>query len=80
MAIVFLVAIVVFGAAGYAIGRTKNRAAQGLVLGLVLGIIGLIILAFLKPRRTGGDPYGQAPPPYPQQQYPPPSSREYPYR
>ena len=33
--------------AGYAIGKGKNRETQGLVLGLILGVIGLVIIALL---------------------------------
>lgn len=33
---------------GFWIGKTKNRATLGLVLGLLLGIIGLIIIACLR--------------------------------
>ena len=42
---------------GYAIGNSKGRAAQGLVLGLLLGVIGVIIIAVMKP---SADAPGQA--------------------
>lgn len=33
--------------AGYFIGETKNRAGLGAVLGLLLGVIGVIIIAVM---------------------------------
>jgi hypothetical protein len=36
---------------GYAIGKGKNRETLGLVLGLLLGIIGIIIIAVM-PTKT----------------------------
>ncbi len=45
--------------AGYYIGKDKNRAGEGLALGLLLGIIGVIIIACLKPKP------GVLPPPQP---------------
>ena len=80
MAIVFVVSTLVFAAIGYGVGRRKGRATEGLVLGLLLGIIGLIILAFLKPRPLGPRAWD---PPYSQQgsyPYPPPSSQQGPYQ
>lgn len=66
MGAVFIVLWVVFAAAGYAIGKSKGRASLGFVLGLLLGLIGIIIIACLKPVATassynyGGPTYGQA--------------------
>jgi hypothetical protein len=46
--------LVLIGAAalGHAIGKGKGRATQGLLLGLFLGLIGIIIIVFLRPRTT----------------------------
>ena len=46
-----LVAAVVFGAIGYRLGQRKNRAIEGLLLGALIGLIGLLILHFLKPKQ-----------------------------
>ena len=37
---------------GYYIGRPKGRPGWGLALGLILGIIGLIIIALIPAKRT----------------------------
>src|SRR5581483_2776556 len=39
----------IFGLAGAAVGATKGRGVQGFGLGFMLGIIGLIVIALLKP-------------------------------
>lgn len=39
-----------FGAIGAAIGSSKGSTFEGLILGALLGIIGIIILLFMKPR------------------------------
>lgn len=44
-----LVFAVIFGGIGYAIGKGKGQAGLGLVLGALLGLIGLIIIAVMKP-------------------------------
>lgn len=36
--------------AGWAVGRAKGRPVEGLVLGLVLGAIGVVIIALMRPR------------------------------
>lgn len=41
--------ILVFGAIGAAIGSSKGQTGTGLILGALLGIIGIIILLFMKP-------------------------------
>ncbi len=52
---------------GYAIGNSKGRGTEGIVLGLLLGVIGLIIVACLKPKvqpaMSYGYGYGQPVPP-----------------
>jgi hypothetical protein len=47
---VFVVVAVLFGALGYKLGQRKNRAIEGLILGAILGLIGIVILHFLKPK------------------------------
>jgi hypothetical protein len=37
------------GVVGYLIGNSKGRGAEGALWGLVLGLIGLIIIAVRKP-------------------------------
>lgn len=37
-------------ALGYVIGKDKNRETEGLLLGLLLGLIGVVIIALLKPK------------------------------
>jgi hypothetical protein len=46
-----LVIAVICALAGLAIGRPKGRAGQGFALGLLLGIIGIVIIACLKTSR-----------------------------
>jgi hypothetical protein len=36
------------GVGGYFIGKTKDRAGQGVALGLILGVLGLIIISLMK--------------------------------
>lgn len=48
--------------AGWAVGRAKGRPVEGLVLGLVLGAVGVVIIALMRPRpgygsRSIGGPY-----------------------
>jgi hypothetical protein len=47
---------IAFAALGYAVGNSKGRATEGLLLGLFLGLIGLIIIACLKPKPGLGGP------------------------
>lgn len=49
MAIIVLVWLAC-AALGYAVGHNKGRGTEGLLLGLVLGVIGVIISACLKPK------------------------------
>jgi Protein of unknown function (DUF2510) len=79
MGAVVVLVWVACAALGYTVGKGKGRATEGLVLGLLLGIIGLIIIACLSPKPLpyGSAPFGQAPPvyglPVPQQPYTPPA-------
>ena len=45
----FIVAWFFFILIGYAIGSGKGRGAEGFLLGLLLGLIGVIIAGFMKP-------------------------------
>lgn len=51
-----LVVMVVLGAVGYRQGRGKDRAIEGLLLGALLGLIGLLILHYLKPKQVAANP------------------------
>jgi hypothetical protein len=58
-------------ALGYGIGKNKGRGTEGAVLGLLLGLIGVIIVACLKPKPgfrraipAAPDNYLPAPPAY----------------
>ena len=49
--------------AGWAVGRGKGRPVEGLVLGLILGAVGVVIIALMRPRPGYGSrsirgPYG----------------------
>lgn len=46
---VWVVIAIVCAIAGFFIGQNKGHAGLGLVLGLLLGVIGLIIIALLPP-------------------------------
>lgn len=46
---VWIVIAIVCAIAGYFIGQNKGQAGLGLVLGLLLGVIGLIIIALVPP-------------------------------
>jgi hypothetical protein len=50
--IVGVISMVVFGVLGYKMGQQKDRATEGLLLGGLLGLIGIVILYFLKPKQT----------------------------
>jgi len=45
--VVALISFVVFGLVGWAMGRGKGRGGLGFILGAFLGVIGLIIMAFI---------------------------------
>jgi hypothetical protein len=51
LSIVIPVIWIVCGVAGYYIGKPKGRPGWGVALGLILGIIGLIIIALIPRRR-----------------------------
>ncbi len=63
--------------AGYHVGKSKGRATAGLTLTILLGLVGLLILAFLPKTQAVKAAEAQRqlpyPPqyPYPQYQYPP---------
>jgi hypothetical protein len=50
--IVGVVSMIVFGLVGYKMGQQKDRATEGLLLGALLGVFGIVILYFLKPKQT----------------------------
>jgi uncharacterized membrane protein YeaQ/YmgE (transglycosylase-associated protein family) len=45
----FLILWVLFVALGGWVGSTKNRTGMGIVLGLLLGLIGVLIIALVPP-------------------------------
>jgi uncharacterized membrane protein YeaQ/YmgE (transglycosylase-associated protein family) len=49
--LVWIIAALIFGASGSAVGKSKGRSGQGFWLGALLGIIGVIIIACLRPDR-----------------------------
>ena len=61
---VIIIIWILFGFAGYAIGKPKNRSTGGFLLGFFLGIIGIVIIACLKPKKieTYTQPPNQQPP------------------
>ena len=46
---VFIILWILCAAIGYWIGQTKGRGGEGAALGLLLGFIGIIIIAVMKP-------------------------------
>jgi hypothetical protein len=65
MSAVVVLVWVACAALGYAVGKGKGRATEGLVLGLLLGVIGLIVIACLSTKPGYGSvPFAQAPPGY----------------
>jgi hypothetical protein len=50
MSALYVLVWVACAALGYVVGKGKNRPTLGLVLGLLLGVIGLIIIACLRPK------------------------------
>jgi MFS family permease len=65
--VIIVIALIVGGAVGWAIGNHKGRPVAGFWLGFLLGVIGWIIAACMKPvpvppaERWGPDPYGRHP-------------------
>lgn len=57
---VVLVVWLICGVIGIAWGHSKGRTGLGFVLGFFLGLIGLLIFAFVKPRPNQLSPTGQA--------------------
>lgn len=49
--LVWIIAALVFGAIGSAVGKPKGRGSQGFWFGLILGIVGVIIVACMRPDR-----------------------------
>ena len=54
MGALFVIAWFLSGILGALIGQSKNRVAEGAVLGFLLGVIGLAILLFLSPKPQAG--------------------------
>ena len=46
---IFTAVMALFGLIGWAIGKPKDRGDTGIILGLVLGPIGLVLVALLSP-------------------------------
>jgi Protein of unknown function (DUF2510) len=44
------------GALGFALGKSKGRETEGVILGLLLGIIGVIIIACMSPKHPAPTP------------------------
>lgn len=77
MLAVVLVVTVICGVAGHAIGRTKGRGTEGALLGIFLGVIGLLIVAFMRPRYPADRQWGPGPGQFgrgPEQWGPPPGT------
>jgi uncharacterized membrane protein YfcA len=49
---IYVIAIIIGAAIGFAIGQHKGRPALGLILGALLGFIGWIIVAVIPPTRA----------------------------
>ena len=47
--IVLVIFVLIQAGVGYAIGRSKGRPELGFLLGFLLGVVGWIILAFVRP-------------------------------
>ena len=57
---------------GYSIGKPKDMAALGFLLGLVLGLIGILIILFIPDNRKKNEPpHYPMPPRYPTPPPPP---------
>ncbi|MHB1928891.1 MAG: DUF2510 domain-containing protein [Acidimicrobiales bacterium] len=68
MATTIIIAWLLCGLGGWAVGRTKGRAGLGAMLGVLLGLIGIAIVAFLPSRRpsaAGAVPWGYGRSPMP---------------
>lgn len=46
---IFLISAIVCGLLGWAIGSNKGAGAAGLILGALFGLIGVLIVALMKP-------------------------------
>jgi hypothetical protein len=50
-AVVILISVAIFGTAAGFVGNKKGRLGLGIALGVVLGLIGLIIIACIPAKR-----------------------------
>ncbi len=53
----FAVSALICGLIGLLLGQSKNRQVEGLFLGLLLGVIGLIIVVCLSPKEEGAESF-----------------------
>lgn len=79
---VALIGWALIATAGYHVGKAKGRATTGLTLTILLGLIGLLILACLPKTQAVKAAEAQRqlpyPPPYPYPQYQYPPQAQYP--
>ena len=79
---VALIGWALIATAGYHVGKAKGRATTGLTLTILLGLIGLLILACLPKTQAVKAAEAQLqlpyPPPYPYPQYQYPPQAQYP--